>query len=92
MIPERRLYVKVHRQALKQYMAYRGLTVRGLAAKTTKPRLSPSTIGHLTSGERPTCSPETAQSIERALDVPPGTIFEPTVCNVLSPTTRKSAS
>ena len=91
MNPERRLYVKVHRQALRQHMTYRGLTVRGLAAKTTKPRLSPSTIGHLASGERTTCSPETARSIERALDVPPGTIFEPTMCNVQPHDARRSA-
>lgn len=88
---ERRLFVKVHRQALRQHMAYRGLTVRGLAAKTIKPRLSPSTVGHLASGERTTCSPETARAIERALDVPPGTLFEPTVCNVQPPAARRSA-
>lgn len=83
--------MKVHRQALRQHMAYRGLTVRGLAARTIKPRISKSTVGHLVSGERPTCSPETARSIERALDVPPGTIFEPSVCNVQPHDARRSA-
>lgn len=79
---ERRLFVKVHRQALRQTMAYRGLTVRGLADATRKPRVSRSTVGHLVSGKRTTTSPETARAIEKALDVAPGSIFEPTVCSV----------
>lgn len=74
--------MKVHRKLLKQWMAYRGMSVRALAAATRQPRVSRSTIGHLASGERATCSPETAKAIERALDVPPGTLFQPQVCNV----------
>lgn len=73
---ERRLYMRVHRKALRQWMAYRGMTVRKLA-DAARPRMSSSTVGHLASGHRSTCSPETARAIERALDVPPGSIFEP---------------
>lgn len=74
--------MRVHRKMLKQYMAYRGMNVRRLADACRPKRLHPSTVGHLVSGKRTTCSPETASAIERALDVPPGTIFQPTVLNV----------
>lgn len=92
IITERRLYVKVHRQALRQTMTYRGFTVRGLAEATRKPRISRSTIGHLVSGQRSTASPETARAIERALDVAPGTIFQPSVCDVRTHVAPKDAA
>lgn len=87
---ERRLYVRVNRQALRQWMAYRGLTIRQLAA-STRPRISSSTVGHLASGHRTTCSPETARAVERALDVPSGSIFQPTACNVPPHATRAAS-
>lgn len=75
--------MKVQRQVLKQYLAYRGLSYAGLGA-ACRPRVSKSLIGHLASGERTTCSPESARAIEKALDVPAGTIFVPQVLNVVS--------
>lgn len=70
-------------RVLASFMAYRGETVRSLAAKSTvglgrrgKP-LSPAVVGHLRSGKRRTCSPATAGAIERALQVPPGVLFIP---------------
>lgn len=63
------------RRMLRQYMDYRGLrTVRELA---TAAGISHSTVGHLHSGVRSTCKPETASAIERALGAPPGLLFDP---------------
>ena len=67
---------------LASYMEYRGMSVRDLAASAripsgggrTKP-LSHSVIGHLRTGHRRTCTPQTAGTIERALQVPPGILF-----------------
>lgn len=65
--------------ALAQYMAFRGLTVRSLADKA---RCSHSTIGHLRSGARKNCRPEIAAAIEKALDAPRGSLFVATVLRV----------
>lgn len=81
--------MKVQRQVLKQYLAYRGLSYKELADRC-RPRVAKSTIGHLVSGERTTCRPETARAIEKALDVAPGTIFIPRVL-IGSPNDRQAA-
>ena len=62
--------------ALRQYMGFRGLTVRTLAAKVG---VSHGTIGWLTSGQRNTTKPETAKRIAKALDCPVDALFVPIV-------------
>lgn len=62
--------------ALRQYMEYRGATVRSLAAKVG---VSHGTIGWLTSGKRSTTKVSTAKSIAKALDCPVDFLFEPVV-------------
>lgn len=81
--------MRVNRSAFEQFMTYKGLSIRGLADITVvqykgrKPKkIGHATIGHLLSGERTTCSSETARAIEKALQVPPGTIFVPEMLNV----------
>ena len=62
--------------ALRQYMEYRGYSVRSLAAKVG---VSHGTIGWLTSGQRTTTKPETAKRISKALDCPTDALFVPVV-------------
>lgn len=74
---EGRLDVRlISAQALKQYMEFRGHTVRTLAAKAG---VSHGTIGWLTSGNRTTTKVKTALAIAKALDCPPNALFVPTV-------------
>lgn len=63
----------IDRQTLKRYMDHRGESTRSLARKVG---CSHSVIGHLLSGERATCQPKNARGIERALDAPPGSLFD----------------
>jgi DNA-binding Xre family transcriptional regulator len=65
--------------ALAQYMEHRDFTVRKLAAKVG---VSSALVGHLRSGRRNTCKPETAKAIEKALSAPPGSLFVPQVTPV----------
>ena len=58
---------------LRQYMDFKGMTIRELAHRAG---VSRSTIGHLVSGARRTCSPKTARVVEEALDAPSGLLFE----------------
>ena len=62
--------------ALRQYMTYRGLSVRSLAQKVG---VSHGTIGWLTSGQRTTTKPKTAKAIAKALDCPVESLFVPVV-------------
>ena len=62
--------------ALRQYMSFRGYSVRSLAAKTG---VSHGTIGWLTSGRRNTTKPSTATRIAKALDCPVDALFVPIV-------------
>lgn len=81
---ERRLDVRlISRTALAQYMTYRELSVRKLALRAG---LRPAIVGHLRSGKRTTCRPETAKAIERALDAPSGSLF----LAELSPVSRET--
>lgn len=76
---EGRLWVRlINRQVLGDYMRFRNETNRSLADKCA-PHAKRAIIGHLRSGERTTCSPETARAIERALNAPPGSLFVPEV-------------
>lgn len=77
LLYEGRLIVKlVSARTLRQYMKFRGYTVRSLADKAGVAR---GTIGWLTSGKRRTTSPETAIAISKALDCPVGALFSPEV-------------
>lgn len=67
------------RTVLRQYMAYKRFNVRTLADAA---RVSRSTVGHLHSGKRTGCKPETAAAIEEALQAPPGLLFEAVTTNV----------
>lgn len=58
--------------SLARYMSYRGFSVRTLADRTGVHR---STIGHLRSGKRATCSPQAAKAICRVLDLPVDMLF-----------------
>lgn len=70
---ERRLWVKlISRDALRQYMEFRGETNESLGRKAG---LSKAIVGHLRSGHRSTCNGKTAAAIERALNAPPGSLF-----------------
>lgn len=62
----------ISHQALAQYMEYKGMTVRELALRAGVNR---STIGHLRSGERSTCTPAVARAIAKALDAPIDLLF-----------------
>lgn len=89
--PERRLYVRlISRQVLRDYMRFRNETNRSLADKCA-PHAKRGIIGHLRSGVRNTCSPDTATAIERALNAPPGSLFVPEVTNGYQSTGRRAA-
>lgn len=75
--------------ALRQYMKYRGYSVKGLADRIG---VSKATIGHLHSGGRKTVGPQIAKSIERALDAPTGSLFLPKVMHDARVTARQPAS
>lgn len=71
-----RLEVRLRsRQALRDAMAFNRLTVRELSQACGKISYR-STIGHLTSGARSTCSPHLARRIEECLRLYPGALFE----------------
>ncbi|HTZ42735.1 MAG TPA: helix-turn-helix transcriptional regulator [Jatrophihabitans sp.] len=60
------------RRALGDYIDLLGISERQLARNAG---LSHSTVNHLVTGRRNTCSLSTAIAIERALDCPPGLLF-----------------
>lgn len=72
--------------ALRQYMKYRGYSVKGLADRIG---VSKATIGHLHSGGGKTVGPEIAKSIERALDAPIGSLFLPKVSPVMQTSAQR---
>lgn len=69
----------ISRQALTDYMKFRGETCKSLADKVGCHK---SLIGHLRSGHRSSCSPETAAAIEKQLNAPPGSLFVARVSHV----------
>lgn len=85
MTDSRELWMElVAAAALVSFMEYRDETVRSLAAKAVvrgrdgkHKALSPALIGHLRSGRRRTCSVSSAKAIEKALQAPPGLLFQP---------------
>jgi transcriptional regulator with XRE-family HTH domain len=60
------------RRMLREYIELLGLSARAFA---THAGLSHSTINHLLTGRRTTCSEHTARAIEEALNCPPGLLF-----------------
>lgn len=62
------------RQALADYIDLLGLSERHVARSAG---LSHSTVNHLVTGRRVSCSLRTAMAIERVLDCPPGLLFAP---------------
>lgn len=64
---------------LRQYMAYKDMTIRQVADAAG---VSRSTIGHLLTGERKSAKPENARKIEAALGCPPGLLFDALASNV----------
>lgn len=74
--------------ALRQYMSFRGMTIRQLALRAG---CSHSTIGFLVKGTRKTCRPETARAIAQALDCPVESMFVPKVSKVSREVSRKVA-
>ncbi len=82
IVVESRLDVRlISSTVLADYMKFRNLSVRDLAAAMNKPSAR-STIGHLLSGKRATCAPDTARRIEKALNAPPGSLFVAKVSSV----------
>ena len=80
------LDVRLHSaQSLAAWMTFRDISVRDLALRTG---VSRSTIGHLRSGRRSTCSPALAKRIAKVLDVPVSALFAPRALRVA----RKPAS
>lgn len=66
-------------QMLREFMDYKDMNVRDLA---TAAGVSRATIGHLHSGARSTCRPETAKAIAKALAAPRDLLFEARSSNV----------
>ena len=80
IVIEGRFEVKlISSDALVQYMEHREMSIRKLASKVG---CSHSVIGHLHSGHRKTCRPETAKAIEKALGAPRNSLFVPGISTV----------
>lgn len=62
-------------RALQDALAFNRLNIRELAVACGNDRYR-STIGHLHSGRRTTCSPHLAGRIEMVLRLPPHSLFE----------------
>lgn len=86
IVIERRFDVRlISAEALAQYMKYREMSVRDLAARVGCSR---ATIGHLRSGKRDFVRPAWAKAIEKALDAPRGSLFVAEVSTVTRETGR----
>ena len=80
VIEERRFEVRlVSPDALRQYMKFRGYTMRSLADRVG---CSHSLIGFLCKGDVKTCRPEYAKAIAKALDCPVESLFVAKVSRV----------
>lgn len=66
----------ISQQALVRHMRHQDLSVAELAKRIGR---SKATVGHLHCGGRTTTSSETAKAIEKALGLPPCTLFLPKV-------------
>jgi hypothetical protein len=86
-----RFYMKLKsRKALREYMDFHGIkTAYALARKAN---LGVAIVGHLVNNRRDTCSAATAAAIEKALQCPPGFLFEPQMSRVADDKRAKSAA
>lgn len=85
-----RLWVRlISPQVLKQYMHFRGF--RSTKELADRIGVSKATVGHLHSGGRKTCSPNTARLIEEALNAPPGSLFVAEVTSGARPSGQRAA-
>lgn len=83
-------FAVVYRNELVAQMKMQGETVRSLAAKVNMigsvmdppVSISSAMVGHLRSGKVKYTSPSKAQTIERALGCPPGSLFRYSVTAV----------
>jgi transcriptional regulator with XRE-family HTH domain len=73
---------------LRALMAQRHFSMERLARYAG---CSKSFISHLTSGRKTTCSPELAERIAEALEVPLALLFVPSRSSSSGPTVRKTA-
>lgn len=64
------------KETLKALMVQRGFSLERMARYAA---CSKSMVGHLTTGHKKTCSPELAERIAEALDVPLELLFVPQV-------------
>lgn len=88
IVQERRFEVKlISPDALRQYMKFRGYTMRSLADRVG---CSHSLIGFLCKGDVRTCRPEYAKAIAKALDCPVESLFVAKVSTVSRETGRKA--
>jgi plasmid maintenance system antidote protein VapI len=62
-------------EVLREYVCLLGISERALARSAG---ISHSTLNHLLTGRRTTCSPATAAAIERALGCASGVFFQNT--------------
>jgi plasmid maintenance system antidote protein VapI len=62
------------RELLRECIAVQGISERSVAARAG---LAHSTVNHLVSGRRDTCSAQTARALEGALGCSPGLLFAP---------------
>lgn len=80
------------REALRDWMVHRKSSVRKVAEAATRigerefgkdaPKVNSSTVGHLISGHQKCVHPKRAELIEKALDVPTGSLFLYKLTNV----------
>jgi transcriptional regulator with XRE-family HTH domain len=73
---------------LRALMAQKSFSLERLARYAG---CSKSFISHLTSGRKATCSPELAERIAEALEVPLAVLFLPSASSNTRPVVRKSA-
>ncbi|WFF32431.1 helix-turn-helix transcriptional regulator [Propionibacterium freudenreichii] len=69
----------ISHQSLRQYMGFRGYSIRKLAARVG---CSHSTIGFLVKGTRKNTRPEIARRIAEALDCPVEALFAASISQV----------
>lgn len=75
-----RLWVRlISKQALRQYMEFRGMTIASLAKAVGCSHSSIAFLRSTGKSARDTVGPETARRIEEALNAPPGSLFAATV-------------
>lgn len=80
-------------ERLRKLILQKGLSYTELAEDVRTPgvRCSKSMIGHLVTGERPSCTPQLAERIARRLEVPLDVLFVPSVSLDKGQTVKRQA-